>query len=577
MTNPTCEECPICVEPWNRSTRLWVNCAGCSFVACRMCYERYLLQESSAKCMSCAREMTRSELVSKFTKKFINTEYKAYREKYLFDQERSMLPATQTIVEQLLEREKVRTTIHILRAEIEERYQLIHRLEHDLNRRNPQVERRLFIRKCPNMDCRGFLSSQWKCNLCNRRTCKECNECIVDDEHKCNPDNVETAKLLAQDSKPCPTCGELIFKIDGCFAKDTPIRMWDGSTKYSQDIQVGDRLVGDDGQPRRVLDLCTGEDQMYQIDQTKGMRYIVNSKHTLLVQCTNQDNVLELSVEAYLQLAPEHRKHLHGFKRDKEETRMAIRVTSLGKGRYYGWQVDGNHRFLLEDFTVVRNCDQIFCTQCHTAFSWRTGRKETGTIHNPHYFEWLRQNNQEPQEFQVMCGREIDNFFIRRLTRYNLASSWLLNLCRNLIHFRAVKLPTFETHPFADNQDLRIAYLQKKLSEAVFQVTLQRREKMRLKKQDYYRLFTMMIQCMTDILYRYADEVEPLSDRNPRSAFSWMTSEFEQARTQKEETYCNEIFHLLQYGNECLKNIASVYNSQRYYLSDAFVLVNSSP
>jgi hypothetical protein len=37
-----------------------------------------------------------------------------------------------------------------------------------------------------------------------------------DTDHTCLQENIETAKLLDHDSKPCPKCASLIFRISGC-------------------------------------------------------------------------------------------------------------------------------------------------------------------------------------------------------------------------------------------------------------------------------------------------------------------------------------------------------------------------
>ena len=79
--------------------------------------------------------------------------------------------------------------------------------------------RKRFVRACTAEGCRGFLSTAWKCGLCECWTCPTCHEFIgkvKGDNHVCNPDNVETARLLNQDSRPCPNCASLIFKISGC-------------------------------------------------------------------------------------------------------------------------------------------------------------------------------------------------------------------------------------------------------------------------------------------------------------------------------------------------------------------------
>ena len=48
-----------------------------------------------------------------------------------------------------------------------------------------------------------------------------------------------------------------------------------------------------------------------------------------------------------------------------------------------------------EQIEKESGCDQMWCPTCKVAFSWRTGEIETGYIHNPHYFQYLRATKQE--------------------------------------------------------------------------------------------------------------------------------------------------------------------------------------
>ena len=38
----------------------------------------------------------------------------------------------------------------------------------------------------------------------------------------------------------------------------------------------------------------------------------------------------------------------------------------------------------------IQGCDQMFCVYCRTPFNWRTGKKTTGPIHNPHHAQLVR-------------------------------------------------------------------------------------------------------------------------------------------------------------------------------------------
>ncbi len=71
----------------------------------------------------------------------------------------------------------------------------------------------------------------------------------------------------------------------GCLDPETEILMWNGSIKKAKDICIGDQLIGDDGTIRNVLQLVSGEDEMYKITDEKNNVMIVNSEHMLTLYC----------------------------------------------------------------------------------------------------------------------------------------------------------------------------------------------------------------------------------------------------------------------------------------------------
>jgi phenolic acid decarboxylase len=93
------------------------------------------------------------------------------------------------------------------------RYRLMYH-QRDENVQVKNKDRRAFAMPCPVADCRGFLSTQYKCGMCNHQLCPRCHDPKHDEE--CDADKLATIALIKQQSKPCPKCGARISKVDGC-------------------------------------------------------------------------------------------------------------------------------------------------------------------------------------------------------------------------------------------------------------------------------------------------------------------------------------------------------------------------
>lgn len=155
----------------------------------------------------------------------------------------------------------------------------------------------------------------------------------------------------------------------------------------------------------------------------------------------------------------------------------------------------------------IDGCDQIWCTSCHTAFSWRRGTVETGIIHNPHYFEYLRKNGGAPprNDAQQPCGGVFVNArdFVYHLQSIRLSQDPhpLVNMLRGFSHIYRNQMPTIR-----DTQDefaaLRLRYLIGDFDEKRWKQQLQACEKRRDKRVEVRMILDTLVTVSTDIFRR---------------------------------------------------------------------------
>ena len=234
-----------------------------------------------------------------------------------------------------------------------------------------------FIRKCPQNECNGFLSSRWHCGLCDTNVCNKCHM-IKDTYHMCDENDVASVALLNKDSTHCPNreCNVLIHIYEGC--------------------------------------------------------------------------------------------------------------------------------------------DQAWCVKCHTAFNWKTGKIEHGRIHNPEYFQYMRQNGGMPREEdrcdwgELINYRPLYNALEKSKGRYIAEHGeyeWKV-LNRNLLEcFRMMNhVYYYERTKYIDTdnkelkkQSLRIKFLLGHIDEPEWLKRLITLEKISKRKSDYHDLCEMFAQCSSDI------------------------------------------------------------------------------
>ena len=422
-------ECSVCCEVYNRTTRKQITC-GCGFSACKSCVRTYLLNtELDPHCMSCRKGWNQQFIVEQLNRSFITNDYKNHRQKLLCDQEISKIPDTMEAANRTKKAEEELDKYRIVQQEIKCLHEQLHALQQQSYKhqrlasqyKNQKAhEKRQFIMPCPGDNCRGFLSTKYKCELCHLQTCAKCLEIKTSDEHVCLQENIDSANLIRQDTKPCPACGTRIYKISGC--------------------------------------------------------------------------------------------------------------------------------------------DQMWCSQCHKAFSWKTGRIETGTIHNPHFYEYQRNNNNgvAPRvPGDVVCGGLASRNDLRLL--YNIVCSGNQDLAKNIlnIHRFISHVTNWEITQtrdrilqYTDTEHWRIEYILQKISKEQLTKALYRNDNQRRKLGEILNIFELVEVVGIEMFRRLTASIETLTI----TAVKKEINDYGELRD-----YCNEQFQIVQ--NTYKQNVPHIFEN----------------
>lgn len=213
----------------------------------------------------------------------------------------------------------------------------------------------------------------------------------------------------------------------------------------------------------------------------------------------------------------------------------------------------------------IDGCNQMFCVaeDCHTAFDWVTGKIVSGVIHNPHYYEWVRRNNngavpRNPNDNP--CNERINYYQL-----YNVLQANVINLPKNVsrvpinyfsnIHRLLTDIEAFRLLSYPQTRDVNMFkevhcdFLLNRIDEASWKQSMFLKENSFEKKQQIGMILITFVTLMNDLFRKFYEELL-LNQHNSLANSSNITSLFDK--------YKNEFEEIRKYINESLVTIGKM-------------------
>ena len=210
----------------------------------------------------------------------------------------------------------------------------------------------------------------------------------------------------------------------------------------------------------------------------------------------------------------------------------------------------------------IDGCDQMWCVECKTAFSWRTGRIERGVIHNPHFYEYQRQQadggeipRNPGDEAGGGCGGDVYYRTLHHhLREQNCKKKGIIEefhrLATDIRHQQIAPAQTSLEQFDTRMRNCRVSYTLKELTDDMWKSSIKRELKQKERDEDLINIYTTFVNVCLDTFHRM------LASKNG-SEIDKMT---------------DELFNILFYTNDTLvknekrfkrtnsKFIAGIYN-----------------
>ena len=149
----------------------------------------------------------------------------------------------------------------------------------------------------------------------------------------------------------------------------------------------------------------------------------------------------------------------------------------------------------------IDGCNQMWCTACHCAFDFRTGRKINGQIHNPHAIDFLRRRGTGGRDMaDVPCGGRPGFGDLQRITSDRPTLMRLSELLRMINHIDDVEMPRYASNDVNRNVSLRVKYCLNEIDADDLKAELNKREKRDEKRRAFRLVLEMLLTVASDML-----------------------------------------------------------------------------